>query len=219
MRAFCLAAAMLVSVTPVFGQQTLTVTETRSTSAQPDQAVLSITVTSDLSSSLDDVLALLSGTGVTAANINYVYSYPEQQGQTVQWTFSLGVPFSEVQATVAVLTGAQQKLAQSKSTTSIAFSGLGTQVSPQLQASQQCPTADMIADARVQAQKMVSGTGVTVGPILALSDGSEAGFGVPAGAERLGLAGVLTEPFFGVANFTVGPNCTVEVQFAAVPAQ
>ena len=207
MRPLCLGVAVLLSGSLAFAQQSLTITASQPISLQPDQAVFSINVTTDLNSDLNDVLSLLNGLGVSAANLVYVYSYTAQQNQTVQWTFSLPVSISKVQDTVAALTAAQQKLPKN-STTSISFGGQGTQVSSQLRASQQCSSADLISDARAQAQQIVDALGATVGPILAMSDGISGG----AVEERITLAIPGVNPFGSVPI-----NCAVVVQFSTVP--
>lgn len=209
-------------------QESLTVTASRSPVVQPDQVVFGITFTSGFNMGLDDVLATLSGSGITAGNLVSVNSYTTQLNPSLQWTFRLPVPFSKINETITVLNALRNKFPQNPSSPSFSFSAGGVQVSPELQAMQQCPIADLIADARAQAQRMVSGTGVTVGPILALSDGgaavpvqNDAAYVIPA--SRVGLvefSGLLT----GFAGFFLGPpnvptTCTIVVKFGALPSQ
>src|SRR5258707_12187840 len=52
----------------------VTVTAARTTTIQADQALFSITVTSDLNTSLDDVFAALQGSGITIGNFSVLYT-------------------------------------------------------------------------------------------------------------------------------------------------
>ena len=53
---------------------TLTISATRSTYLQPDQVVFSLSVSSPVSTGLDQVVAALSGLGITSANLSGVGS-------------------------------------------------------------------------------------------------------------------------------------------------
>ncbi len=58
----------LLAIVPAYGQlgsNTLTISATRSTYLQPDQVVFSLSVSSPVSTSLDQVVAALSGLGIT----------------------------------------------------------------------------------------------------------------------------------------------------------
>ena len=66
-----------------FGQldsNSITVTASRNASLQPDQAVFAVSVQSGISASLDDVLAALQGSGITAANLSSVSSVQQNFG-------------------------------------------------------------------------------------------------------------------------------------------
>ena len=63
---------LLIPATPLLAQlanNTVTVTASQSSAAQPDEAVFSVTVGSGLDKSLDDVVAAVSAVGITAANV------------------------------------------------------------------------------------------------------------------------------------------------------
>jgi len=223
MRKLCLCVMFLASAWDVFGQQSLTITASRSIALQPDEVVFAVNVTSGLNTSLDDVVGALAASGITAVNFLSVFSSTSNQSPVLQWTFHLPAPFSKIKDMINSLTALQQTIARNQSGLSLTFNVQGTQVSPQLQASQQCPIPDLIADVRAQAQKMANTAGVTVGPILALSDGSgatDAPVLVPTVASIAG-------DFFGFASFLIGTplpitsplNCTIIVKFSVLPPQ
>jgi len=177
MRLLCLCALLVASAAVAAAQtdaNSLTITASRSLAVQPDQLVFGVTVNSGLNSGLDDVVAALAGSGVTAGNLQSVYSYTDSPNHTtVQWTFTLSVRISEAKTTITLLEGLRQTIGTKSPGLTLTYQSQGTQVSGQLQSSQQCPLPDLIADARAQAQRLVSGSaGLSVGPILALSDGS-----------------------------------------------
>ena len=87
----------------------VTVTATRTTNVQPDQAVFGVTVTAPLTSSREDALNALGGSGITLANltgVNTTTVYPTNVGPSqtlLQWSFSLPVSISDMKTTVALL--------------------------------------------------------------------------------------------------------------------
>lgn len=184
---------------------------------QPDQATFSVDVTTPLDSSLDDVLAILAGSGITAANLTGV-SGNSGNFQSVglnpftDWTFTLAVPISKMAATAAALNASSAAAPRE-----VSYS-VYSQVSQALQASQQCPYALLVADAQGQAQRLASAAGARVGPIVSLSDGSA----IPAAGF---LYGDFAVAFLGVVpanqlgSFLVSPQpapptCAMTVQFS-----
>ena len=172
---FSTASALL------FGQldsNSVTVTATRNSDIQPDQAIIELSVLSPLNATLDSVVAVLQGFSVSAADFNAVGIFPNsfqppQPGQTVQqmlqWGFGIGIPVSKLKDTIATLTALEQSIAKKNNGFTLSFSVQGLRFSPQLQQAQVCKTSELIADARAQAQKFADASGLTVGPILALS--------------------------------------------------
>ena len=152
----------------------VTVTASRTTNLQPDQALFAVTVTTPLTSSRDDALNALGGSGITLANLTGVMTttlYPST-GPTqniLQWTFNLPVAISDMKTTVALLNSVAQGLAKKNNGLSISFGVQATQVSPQLQQSMPCPVAGLLSDARAQAQSLASAAGMNVGSVLAMS--------------------------------------------------
>ena len=111
MRKACLLS--LLAIIPAFGQlesNTLTISATRSTYLQPDEVVFSLSVTSPVSTSLDQVVAALSSLGITAANLSGVGS--NATPPTQQWNFTLAVPISSLTATIGSITKLEQTFAQ-----------------------------------------------------------------------------------------------------------
>lgn len=182
-----LILSFLMSAPLVFGQldsNSITVTASRSTALQADQAVFTVYVQSGLNTSLDDVLGALAGSGITLANFNDVYggnqltfltnpflttSPSTAPAPTIDWSFTLPVAISQIKATAASLTSLQQNIAQKNNGLTLSFRVSGTQVSPQLQQSQTCSVSDLVSDARAKAQKLANAAGVNLGNILAMS--------------------------------------------------
>jgi hypothetical protein len=151
----------------------ITVTASRGgSSGTPDQAIFGVAVTSGLDTSLDDVVALLQGSGISAANLQALDEYPVSTGvsgqptDTLNWRFSFTAPLAKNKDTIAMLTSLQQTIAKKNSGATMSFSIQGTQSSVQPQT---CSQSDLLTDARTQAQKLADGAGVSVGNILAVS--------------------------------------------------
>jgi len=201
---------LLVACASAFGQlqtDTITITATRQVSLQPDQIVFNVQVVAPESAGLDDALGEVAGTGITEANLAGVSSSGNGQ---FAWNFTLAVPISQAGATTASLVQLTQQSKQA-----VTFYVQGTQVSQALQQSQPCSQANLISDAQSQAQSLAAAAGFTVGPVLAVSDGS--GGQSPAAVVRLGsIANVLTSTFINVESFVVpiAPlTCTAVVKF------
>ena len=100
---------LLISVLPLLAQisnNTVTVTASQSSTAQPVEAVFSVTVASGVDKSLDQIVAAVSGVGITAANLVTVNTAGDGFVTTIgalppgflgpQWIFQLVVPFSKL---------------------------------------------------------------------------------------------------------------------------
>jgi hypothetical protein len=188
---FCLPLLVFAQLTP----NSVTVTATRDTSPKPDITRFSISVAAPVDASLEEVVAAVSGAGVTAANFSGV-SYYQGPPMQVNWSFGVTVPIADLKARIATLTALQNSLAKDRKF-ALSFSVSGSEVSPQ---SQSCSLTDLIADARAQAAKLASAAGMSVGAVQAVSGavtGSmQAGTGIAAGTS------VLT------------PACSITVKFA-----
>ena len=205
----------LVLCTSLFAQlesNSVTVTASRSAILQPDQVLLSVTVSTGLDGTLDDVLAALKPLGISLANLTNLYGNSEIVPITagpftpppqISWTFGFSVPLSKMKETLAALAGLQHDFKQAKNGLTLSFSVQGTQVSEALQQTQACSIPDLIADARAQAQKLASAGGLVAGPILAMSTISAA---IPSASFVSGA--------FSAALLTVPQSCVLTVKFA-----
>lgn len=209
MRKLPLLPALLVSLTLAFGQvdsNSITVTASRANaSVQPDQAVFNVQVNSGLGASLDDVIAALKGSGISAANFQGLSAFfpagvsgpgTTVPAQALDWSFQLAAPLAMVKDTITTLSSLQQKIAAQNNGLALSFSIQGTQSS----APQACSLPNLLADARTQAQNLADGAGVNVGNILAMSSMTIGA--APAG----GISGILL-------GAPVAP-CTLTVKFA-----
>jgi uncharacterized protein YggE len=166
----------LLSAFMAFGQldsNSVTVSASHYANLQADQIVFAVSVDSGLNLSLDDVVAALAGTGITASNLSSIgpaqQQYPPPPDPAVEWVFALTAPVSKVKDTAALLSNLQQSIAKKNNGLTVSFRIQGTQVSQELAQSQPCVVPDLIADARSQAQKLADAADVYVGNVLALS--------------------------------------------------
>src|SRR5271163_3124065 len=147
---------LLLAAVPVFGQlenHTLSISANRSIYLQPDQVLFGLTVTSSVTTSLDQVVAALSGLGITDASLTGEFS---TNPTTLIWSFSYTAPLSSLSAAVGSITKLQQTIAQSNGGLTLTFTVEETQVSQQLRQEQACSNSDLIADATAQAQKLAA---------------------------------------------------------------
>src|SRR6202035_43594 len=129
--------------------------------------------------------------GISAApftgNIIPTPQQPPTVTQMLQWTFALSATLAKIKDTIATLSALQKTIAQQNNGLMLSFNVQGTQVSAQLQQSQACPTSDLLADARAQAQKLTDAAGFTLGAILAMSSQTPNPTGVGYAASITGL--------------------------------
>lgn len=196
-----------------FGQldsNSITVTASNNASLQPDQAIFSVTVQSPLSTGLDDVLAALQGSGITAANLSGVstnnqFGVPVPPQPTLVWSFNLPAPLANTKATVASLTTLSQNIAKANNGLALSFNIVGTQVSQQLAQSQTCSLSGLIASATTQAQALAAVGGVTLGAISALSSSTS---GVISNSSY-----VESGAYISTVINSAPPPCAVTVKF------
>ncbi len=166
---------LFLAVFPLFGQNSITVTASRTASTPADLVAFNVEVLTDLESSRDEVLSTLQGSMLTAANffsVRTVQQYLRETYETVNyldWTFVLTAPIGNFKSTTSQLTALQQTVAEKKPGMSLSFSVQGTQISSQAAQALTCSTSDLIADARAQAQKMAAAAGAAIGSVLAMS--------------------------------------------------
>jgi uncharacterized protein YggE len=144
---------------------TITITASRTISSAPDQVNFIVQVSTGTDANLTDALAIVRPIGLTASDLSSVDSYTtydskgRANGTALRWSFTVNAPVSALKDPAAKL----QAFAQNAQGVSISVSG------SQSSSQSSCPTNDLIADARTQAQLLASAVGVTVGPILGIS--------------------------------------------------
>lgn len=172
MRTLWLSILFAAFCSPTLAQlesDSLTVAVTRSIGLQPDQAVITISVPSGLDGSLEEILGVVADAGITEADFSDVTIVNGPLRSTLRWDFNLAVTMGQLPDKISSLRGL-----------GLAYAVRGVQVSPEKRASDQCPRADLIADATVQARKMALAAAVTLGPILSVADGSLVGGAIGA---------------------------------------
>lgn len=195
-----LPALVLAQTVP----NSVTVTVSRNSNLPPDQAVVGVSVNTANTGTLDDAVAALVGSGLTASNftgVSTVQSYSGNDPVTqLQWSFATTTDLTSLKSIFTQLAGVQQAVAAKNNGTSISFAVQTTQVSQKAAQSQPCSFPGLISDARSQAQQLAAAANLTVGQILAVS-----GFTANAGTGVGGNA------------FTYAPSspaCTLTVKFA-----
>lgn len=175
------ARCVIIGILPVlvYGQVTnnsVTVTASQSITAQPDQAIFSVVVSSGFDKNLSDIVGAVQSAGIAAANFTGLSivqgvllkgAVPTNAQAAVQWNFQLLVPIAKMKDTTSVLAGLAQTIPQNSSGLSLAFTVVGTQVSSQQIAS--CSLPDLLTQARTQAQQLSSAAGLTVGAIQGIT--------------------------------------------------
>jgi hypothetical protein len=176
----------------LFGQisnNTVTVTASQSATVAPDLVVFWVAVGSGFDQSLNDVVAAVSGLGLTAANLVGVNVQPQPLAvdppggaggvlpglavlpSPLQWQFQLIVPFAKMKDTTAALAALQQSLGQNNSSLTLTYQVSGAQFSAQ---SPDCNLANLVSQARTMAQQITTPAGMTPGAIVGLNGSTSA---------------------------------------------
>jgi uncharacterized protein YggE len=172
---------LLILAAPLLAQlsnNTVTVTASQSSTAQPDEVVFAATVTAGLDKSLNDIVAAVLGVGINAANLAQIglaslsTPYPPPPPGTVlppslDWTFWLAVPFSKSVDSTAALTSLQKTISQNSSGLALSFQLLFSRVSAQQ--TPNCKLADLVSQARAQAQEIAGAAGLNAGAIAGVT--------------------------------------------------
>lgn len=209
---------VLLFAPALFGQlgtNAVTVTASNTATLQPDQIIYSIAVTSGASASLDQVVAAVQGLGITVSNFTGVSGVglpatlcPVTSPNPIPltWTFTLTAPLANNTATVAQLTNFQQTLAKQNNGLTMSFSAQGTQISPQLQASQPCVLANLLAQARTQAQSLATAAGFNLDVIQAMSTTITTAFSGQAQSSSSSVLGAGSAPCSVTVKFGLNHN-------------
>jgi hypothetical protein len=182
----------LISPAILFGQlnsSTITVTASRGSSQQPDEVSFGVTVESQITQGLNEVVRALTPVGVTQANLSSLYirttGTSSSPTRTLAWNFDLRTPIARLKDETASLTSLAQTINRSNSGLGMSFS-LGGSFSQQ---SLTCDPAALIADARAQAQEIATAATVTTGPVVGIR--SDVVDGTPGCAMNVTFAVVL----------------------------
>ncbi|HEY7334870.1 MAG TPA: hypothetical protein VH639_08300 [Bryobacteraceae bacterium] len=174
-----LLSTVVLNASLLLGQlssNTVTVAASQGASSQPDQAVLSVIVNSDVNKNLDDIVHAVAGAGISAASLTGVslQSNPPVSPQ-LHWSFQFPVWLSALKQTTASLAALQSAIGQGGSGLTLLFSVAGAQNSGQRTPS--CDLAGLIANARAQAQPIAAGAGLPLGQIAGISGATSQGVG------------------------------------------
>jgi uncharacterized protein YggE len=165
----------------------ITVSATRTINVPPDMVTIYAYVDGAIAT-IDGALAALPGSGFTAANLLNFSANSQSVPLALEWDFSMAVPFSKMNDTLAAL----QKAASQN--TAVSFGVGGTQLSPQLLAAQDCSYASLLNDAQAQARQVTAAAGVSLNDLISVSESSVT---TPASASRIGsfLLGVVSATY------------------------
>jgi len=197
----------------------ITITASRNVTAIPDQVQYTVTLRTEAYLEVSEVVARLTGTGITAADLSYVTG----GGEFTEWTFNLVTPFSKMAETNATLARLQQSIRVFQSH-SLSFRVTSQQTSTDATA-QACPLTALVSDARREADRIATAAGIHVGPIVGLSEARsiptllerQGAFTATLTSSRLGSAGFaeLLLPYFPpLPTYTA---CSLVVQFGLLP--
>ena len=210
--------AFAISAPMAFGQldsNSVTVTATRNTAVQPDQAIVAVFVDTPVNTSLSDVLAAVEGSGIAAPNfagvstVQYQFTPTEQPAPALEWTFALPTPVAKLKDVLATLSDVQKRVTQQNNGMKLDFSVQGTQVSQQAQQSQTCSVPDLLSDARAQAQKLGAAAGLVVGSILAMSSST-----VTTASSGVAVPGMIISRYSSSSGISIPSVCSLTVKFA-----
>jgi hypothetical protein len=171
-------AALLIAgpalAQPTLEANSIVVTASKSLVLVPTDASFMVTVSADLTVTLDQVLAAID-LGLTAQDLTGINSYPVgpyppvPTVSRINYVFRLTVPFSQINDTVAKL----EKLRKTLDTTMDLSYNTST-VGPSqaaVQAAHDKALPDLISDATKRAQALASAAQLKLGAIQALNEG------------------------------------------------
>ena len=169
----CLALLFLATAVCALAQldnDTILVTAQAVNAPQPDSVWVDVCLAAQGGTSLDAVLAPLSGLGIHEQNLLGVADYPEgncaypEPSEKVYfwWRFGYAAPVAKVKETVAALRGIRAGLPADWLVT---YSLQG-----QWSGGQECAIPTLVSQARRHAENIAAAMAARVGPIVALSN-------------------------------------------------
>jgi hypothetical protein len=219
-------AFLLICTASCFAQlddNTVTVTATRDVVLQPDQAVVTVNLSTAADAGLDDALTILDGTGFNASDLVSANTYQYYDGTLTNWQFSKALPFSGLKALLPRIATIQQSHGQNDSIAYVFDYYVSSQPSQAAQqAASVCPIPTLVADARAQAQQIATAAGARIGSVVSMSQGDASSMpsvGLPAYGPMQGvILGVPPQAEF--SNLLVSsrpaslpPGCSLMVRF------
>lgn len=203
------------------GPNTITISASRTATAQPDQVSIEVNVISPLTSALSDINTALASAGImgasfTGVSTESIYGSNSQVQSVLQWFFTVTMPLAQVSSTLTQLAAAQQAVTKQNAALSLSYYILTLQTSQQAQPV--CNEAGLASDARAQAQTLAGAAGVGLGAILNLSDQASptpyAAFIVDPAVGSFG-SGAYTSFLYSsvVAQSIPGSPCSILAQF------
>jgi hypothetical protein len=168
---------LLLTAVAAFAQtapRTISIAASRNLTLLPDQVIYQVIVRTAATASLDDALAPLAGTPLTAANLtragNFNSFNPLLSGVAdLYWTFEWITPLSNIKGANAMLSRAMQQAEQRSGAGSFTYEASRVQIS-EAAARQACDSTALVNDARTEAGRIASAAGVGVGSVISISD-------------------------------------------------
>jgi uncharacterized protein YggE len=158
---FLLAVAATAMAQTDTDTNTITITASRNVAVAPDQAVYTLSLTTDPSAGLSDATALVAEAGITTTELLYAIS----NETTVTWVFRHAVPFSSMKDTNLTLAKLVKQVPSPGDLPSIFYS-ITSVLRSQGAQSQACPLSALVSDARREAERLATAVGSHVGAIV-----------------------------------------------------
>jgi hypothetical protein len=204
---FLICAAQLVG--QVEDSNSITVTVSKNLSLPPDQVTLDIQVSSDLTATLDDAQALLRSVGITGAAFRSIsssgrltfFANANRSGAAsvtpvstllfsfltsppLAWRFELTEPISKLQDTIAAINKLSKPGAAGKSLSATLLASSSFANDAAVADARRKALPDLIAAAQQKAKSTADAAGLTLGPILAFSEGPDLSLTVKFALQR-----------------------------------
>jgi len=165
------------------------------------------------------MISAVDGSGATPDNLVDVSAAPlTNEGPRVSWDFAYSIPVTKVNDVLIALVRVRTNSAME-----MGFAISRTDMSPKLQASKICPYPTLASYARRQAETMPQAAGVSVGPVLALSDATtgrptmvvpEFSFAADPSVLKIATGGIkVGNSAYWVIGVPPPPTCALKVQY------
>ena len=181
MRTFRCMAGAFFAVALFAQDNSINVIASKTVDLPTEEVSFSLTLTGDQGTTLEQAVQILKDTGVTEKNLVGVQLQPygPQPNQTrIAYQFLLAAPFSKYKETMDKLQAARRLIAVDSPTMDLMIltAQLGSTEATRERA-RVSALPDLIADARAKADQLAKAAGLTLGPIIGLSDSTiSAGF-------------------------------------------